>query len=297
LLRVGRFHECVARSNAWRCTGSMQEEAPKGDGAGGVRAVRNPDWTRDETILLMDLYLSAPRAGKTHPQVIALSTLLRAAGRREGLAVLPTFRNPVGVAMRLRNFGRHDPDAPEGRDAGWRPGGAMDMAVWGEFGADRGALAAEVTRIRRSIVSNQWVAPARSSRGPSPSFGSRSTEAQDGPTGVYLLLVDGPLELLAPSKVAVAGWIIAKVGRTKDLERRMSELACGLPPSAAIRYLPVAFKLFGNGLDAHRFERRILDVCDHSGWSLGGEFVYAPLEGLKSEFVARNSSKDPRISI
>lgn len=73
--------------------------------------MRNPDWSRDETILLMALYRSAPRAGRSHPEVRALSHLLQAAGRREGRMVAANFRNADGIAMRLRNFGRHDPVA------------------------------------------------------------------------------------------------------------------------------------------------------------------------------------------
>lgn len=272
---------CVATPVACGCSGSMHEIATTPDGSDGKAARRNPDWTRDETILLFDLYLSAPRAEKTHPEVIALSLVLRAAGRRDGRAVLPNFRNPPGIAMRLRNFGKHDPRAPPGQNAGLRPGGAIDAQVWREFGTDQSRLAAEVLRIRRSISSQQWTASDRSSRGPAPSFGSRVSVSEDGRTGVYLLLLDGPLDLLSPGSILAAGWAVIKFGRTSDLERRMSELSCGLPPGAAIRYLPLGFRRFGCGADAHTFERQMLDMCDRSSWSLGGEFAYAPLAAVR----------------
>jgi hypothetical protein len=259
----------------------MHETATTPDGSDGRAARRNPDWTRDETILLFDLYLSAPRAEKTHPEVIALSSVLRAAGQRDGRAELLNYRNPSGIAMRLRNFGKHDPQAPPGQNAGLRPGGAIDAQVWREFGTDRAALAAEVSRIRRSISSEQWTVRDRSSRGPSPSFGRRVSVSEDGRTGVYLLLLDGPLDLLAPGRILRPGWAVIKLGRTGNLERRMSELSCGLPPGAAIRYLPLGLRMFGSGTDAHAFERQMLDLCDRSGWSLGGEFAYAPLREVR----------------
>lgn len=246
---------------------------------------RNPDWLYDETVLLMELYLSAPRAERNHPEVIALSLLLRAAGRRGGRTVLPSFRNPAGIAMRLRNFGKHDPAAPQRRDGGLRPGGQVDRRVWHDFGNDHAALMAEVTRVRRSISAKDWVPQQRSSRGPSPTFGSRTTVVDDGRCGVYLLLIDGPIEILAPKIDVIEGHALVKLGRTFDLDRRMTELASGLPPCAAISYVPISFRVFNTSTDAHRFEQYLLNICDQDGWSLGGEFAYVPLDALKKEMV------------
>lgn len=255
-------------------------------GAAAGNGGRNPNWCHDETVLLMDLYLSAPRAEKNHPEVVALSTVLRAAGRRDGRAVLASFRNPAGIAMRLRNFGRHDPAVPPEQNAGLRPGGAIDLRVWREFGHDREALASEVARIRRSISANDWLPDQRSSRGPVPAFGARTSVTVDGRNGVYLLLVDGPLEALTPGIKSNRGWAVVKVGRTSNIDRRMGELASSLPPRTAIRYVPVGLRMFGSAMDAHRCERRLLDFCDREGWSLGGEFAFAPLDPLKSALVA-----------
>ncbi len=247
---------------------------------------RNPDWSRDETVLLMQLYLSAPRAGRGHPEVQALSTLLRGAARRVGQAVPPTLRNPSGIAMRLRNFGRHDPDAPQGRDAGLKPGGAVDGLVWREFGGDASALAAEVARVRRAFARPER-AVLLSSRGPGPSFGERVSVAEDGETGVYLLLIDGPIALLAPGMSHQEGFATVKAGRTSDLERRVAELSAGLPPRAAVAYVPLALRAFGSADEAHAFERGVLDAFDREGWSLGGEFAYAPIRDLLKLFSQR----------
>lgn len=243
---------------------------------------RNPDWSRHETVLLMDLYLSAPRAAKTHPEVRALSALLRAAAGREGRKILSSFRNPAGVAMRLRNFGRLDPDAPGSRDVGLRPGGAVDRQVWAEFARAPTKLAAKVAKARQVLLSGKHEHARKSSRGPTPTFGIRTSTSEDGATGVYLLLVDGPIEFIAPGSAAKRGWSPFKLGRTNDLERRITEIASGLPACAAVHYVPIAFRMFFSAADAHRFERQLLNTCDERGWSLGGEFAFAPLLDLKA---------------
>jgi len=244
--------------------------------------MRNPDWSRDETILLMNLYLSAPRAGKTHPEVAALSELLRQGARQSGRQIQPTYRNAAGIAMRLRNFGRHDPAAPPERDAGLRPGGAIDTAVWHEFGGDHLRLADEVRRIQVDMARgfrDGW--QAQSSRGPSPAFGCRTTVVDDGPTMVYLLLIDAPLALLAPGVIDLSGYGLIKIGRTSNLARRVAELSAGLPPMAAVHYVPIGLRRFEAAGPAHDFERTLLNRCDERGWSLGGEFAYAPIAEMK----------------
>ena len=256
-----------------------------------MTSVRNPDWTRDETVLLMALYRSAPRAGRSHPEVRALSSVLRAAGRRDGRMVAATFRNPEGIGMRLRNFGRHDPAAPVGRDAGLKPGGSIDVAVWAEFGDDLIALEAEVARLRRSITADDWLPERRSSRGPAPSFGPREIAATDGDADVYLLHVDGPVDVLIPGLPRGVDRSVCKIGRTGSLDRRLAELASGLPPTSAIRYAPVSLRRFRSAMRAHAFERQLLDLCDAEGWSLGGEFAYAPLAKLKTAMTVNRRGK------
>lgn len=248
-----------------------------------VSRFRNPDWSRDETILLMDLYLRASRAGKGHPEVLALSEVLRAAGRRDGRAVLETFRNPAGIAMRLRNFGRHDPATSATQDAGLRPGGVIDAEVWRAFGDDRQRLKAEVSRIHQSIQVADW-RTVRRSRGPAPSVGPRMFSVEDCQTAVYMLQIDGPLDLLAPGVYRNELWGVVKLGRTSDLGRRVAELGSGLPPAAKIKYTPIALRFFPTAAEAHRFEQWILDLCERQQWTLGGEFAYAPLDDLRRSF-------------
>lgn len=254
---------------------------------------RNPDWSREETVLLMDLYLNAPEASERHPEVVALSLLLRAAARNQGNMMLPSFRNPAGIAMRLRNFGKWDPEAPLERNPNIRPGGATDRLVWNEFGTARAALAAEVDRVRRSMALESWTASYRSSHGPVPHFATYAVDTTDGENGVYLVVLDGPLEVLAPKATPREGYRVVKLGRTKDLERRVSELSRGLPPTSQIQFLPIGLRIFANGNDAHRFERRLLDLCDREDWSLGGEFAYAPINQLRAALAVPNPKMRP----
>ena len=66
----------------------------------------NPDWTRDETILALALYLEAGEAipSKKDPRVQRLSSMLRALPYHTEAARRETFRNPDGVAFKLQNL-------------------------------------------------------------------------------------------------------------------------------------------------------------------------------------------------
>jgi hypothetical protein len=258
-------------------------------GASAGKVGRNPDWTRDETILLMNLYLSTPKAEKGHPDVQALSHVLRAAGRRDGRAVLPSFRNPDGIAMRLRNFGKRDPDAPAGQNAGLRAGGAIDRLIWEEFSQNREGLAQEVSRIRRTISAGDWQRERRSSRGPAPAFSARAVQVSDGPCCAYLLLLDGDLSVLAPNVAPLDDHAVYKIGRTSDINRRIFELAHGLPPGAAIHYIPVCLKVLPSAEAAHVEERRLLEYCNGNSWVSGQGVRLRSVTRPQGEFLLKRS--------
>ena len=90
----------------------------------------NPDWSRDEVILALDLYLSCGGTvpGGSDPRVQALSEVLR------GLAVHPpssrvgSFRNPDGVSFKLQNIRQ----VASGK--GLANVSRVDREVWAEFG-------------------------------------------------------------------------------------------------------------------------------------------------------------------
>jgi 5-methylcytosine-specific restriction protein A len=105
-----------------------------------------PDWTRDELILALDLYLREPaaRSNKNHPGVIELSRTLNSLPIHGELGRESDFRNANGVAMKLGNFLRFDPDY---KGAGLSRGNRLEEEVWSEFASDPNRL----TRVAASI--------------------------------------------------------------------------------------------------------------------------------------------------
>ncbi|PYE41639.1 5-methylcytosine-specific restriction protein A [Rhizobium sp. PP-F2F-G20b] len=90
----------------------------------------NPSWTRDETILALDLYFSrkgqvpSPKAA----EITALSNLLRSLPYHAVAAKRPTFRNPAGVGFKLMNLRQ----VATGKGLG--NVSSMDRQIWREFG-------------------------------------------------------------------------------------------------------------------------------------------------------------------
>lgn len=101
---------------------------------------RNPDWTRDELIIALDLYLrhrpSPP--GKSSKEVIALSDTLNRIGNKLHGAVgkEKSFRNANGVYMKLMNFRRFDPEYTGTGKKGLTAGNKDDGVVWHQFAGD-----------------------------------------------------------------------------------------------------------------------------------------------------------------
>jgi 5-methylcytosine-specific restriction enzyme A len=110
----------------------------------------NPDWSRDEVILALELYLECGGVvpAGSDPRVIALSELLR------GLAIHPpetrvgSFRNPDGVSFKLQNIRQ----VASGK--GLANVSKVDRKVWAAFGekpAEVKALAAAITTLGASF--------------------------------------------------------------------------------------------------------------------------------------------------
>lgn len=90
----------------------------------------NPAWTRDETVLALDLYFEpdanvpSPKA----PEIKSLSDLLRSLPYHAEAAKQPTFRNPDDVAFKLINIRQLATGGGLGNVSN------MDRQVWAEFG-------------------------------------------------------------------------------------------------------------------------------------------------------------------
>jgi 5-methylcytosine-specific restriction protein A len=110
--------------------------------------MKSPPWTREELILALDLYLDLDGRlpGPNHPKVITLSRILNALPIHPRHARQDSFRNPVGVSLKLANFRAVDPTTDK---VGMARGSHLDKEVWDEFENDRHALRREALDIRK----------------------------------------------------------------------------------------------------------------------------------------------------
>ncbi len=121
---------------------------------------RNPNWSRDELILALDIYMTNPASppGKTSRAVIELSELLNRLGNQVRGSVGATFRNPAGVYMKMMNLRAHDPAVAAAGNVGLTSGGKGDELVWNEFAGNRDLLKKVADAIRKA-VSNVEIEP------------------------------------------------------------------------------------------------------------------------------------------
>lgn len=110
----------------------------------------NPNWTRDETILALDLFLQldgnvpSPKS----KEIKDLSDILRSLPYHAAAAKQPTFRNPDGVGFKLMNIRQ----VATGKGLG--NVSSMDRLIWAEFGGRKD----EVRRIAAAIKAGITIA-------------------------------------------------------------------------------------------------------------------------------------------
>ena len=92
-------------------------------------------WTRDEMILVLNLYLKLPfgKMYRRNPDVIRLANIIG--------------RTPNAVALRLVNYAAHDPQLKQRGISGMAHGGKKCGEYWHEFINDRERLLFESERI------------------------------------------------------------------------------------------------------------------------------------------------------
>ena len=97
-----------------------------------TRGHGNPKWTREETILALNLYFECEGRipSGSDPRVQALSETLRAFPHHSFAARKASFRNPDGVAFKLQNLRQ----VATGKGLG--NVSRTDREVWKEFGSD-----------------------------------------------------------------------------------------------------------------------------------------------------------------
>ena len=115
-----------------------------------IRAVKNPDWARDEVILACDLVMGNSWKGLDvqDRRVIELSALLQLLPLHADADRNDKFRNPNGVARKTFDIATRHPDY-RGKPTN---GGALDVEVLHEFLA-RPAEMTEVARLLRQGIS------------------------------------------------------------------------------------------------------------------------------------------------
>lgn len=114
---------------------------------------RNPDWTRDELIIALDLYLTNPNnpPGKASAEVAAVSSLLNKMHRISGGAGSATFRNADGVYLKMMNIRAIDPTFVAQGKVGMKAGGSLEKKVWAEYFGRREILASDAKAIRDAV--------------------------------------------------------------------------------------------------------------------------------------------------
>lgn len=114
-----------------------------------TRPASLPDWSVDELMLALDLYLRT-RGEIAYSPTVKVVTDLSAELKilrifPDDVRANPRFRNPSGVALKLHNFSSIDPDH-EGQ--GMAHGGAGDRHVWHDWAHRPDELAQAVALIR-----------------------------------------------------------------------------------------------------------------------------------------------------
>lgn len=111
----------------------------------------NPNWTRDEVILALDLYLKSDGRvpSPADNRVLALSELLRQNPEHEASATTPSFRNADGVSFKLQNIRQVATGDGLGNTS------KVDREVWDELG-DRPE---EVRKLAETITAAILSAP------------------------------------------------------------------------------------------------------------------------------------------
>ncbi|MFB9602818.1 HNH endonuclease [Streptomyces roseofulvus] len=118
-----------------------------------VKAIKNPDWARDEIILACQLVMENGWKGldAQDARVVELSGLLQLLPLHAEAERNEKFRNPNGVARKTSDIATRHPEY-QGKPTN---GGALDVAVLLEFLARPGEMTEAARLIRQGIVTGE----------------------------------------------------------------------------------------------------------------------------------------------
>lgn len=107
----------------------------------------NPNWSRDEVILALDLYFRCEGKipSKKDPRVVELSKILNSLPLHVAARKNQAFRNPDGVAFKLQNLRQ----VATGKGLGNTS--SVDEAVWADYGNSPQAVAELAKSIKDGI--------------------------------------------------------------------------------------------------------------------------------------------------
>lgn len=167
--------------------GVSEDELP------GVRGVRralkdlgfevrtfDPDWTWDELVLALDLYMrsNGSMLWKEAPEVLELREFLVAMPDHKHIRHLPGLRGGGSIHMKLGNFRYLDPD----RDGGLKQYSSLDEQVWSEYADDPERLHRTAESIRQALAAGQGPEEQAPLEAPEP-----DEEDEGAPEGKTLL--------------------------------------------------------------------------------------------------------------
>lgn len=112
--------------------------------------MKNPKWSRDELLLVLDLYLQNPQSppSKDSNEVQEMSETLRKLDVKLGNNANSKFRNANGVYMKMMNFRRFDSSIA---GSGLTRGGKDEEVVWNLYSDKPKELANIVHSIKKLI--------------------------------------------------------------------------------------------------------------------------------------------------
>lgn len=133
------------------------------------------------------------------------------------------------------------------------------------------------------------------SRGVPPKSGKRTSNYEDGENQLYLMMLSEKAGALLGGRSRYSGYALAKVGRSNDPKRRLKEVNCGFPESAAFRWELKCMQKFENAKRTHELEQELIAKFDGPFHSQGGEFFAGEQRKLVSEFELFCALKLPAI--
>lgn len=133
------------------------------------------------------------------------------------------------------------------------------------------------------------------SRGIPPSFGSRSSDYQDGENHLYLMMLTQNAGSLLGNSVLHVGKALAKVGRSNDPVRRLREINEGFPEQSIVKWRLIGTQKFEDGRAAHDYETDLKMQFERRFQSQGNEFFTGETEAITRAFQSFCFSKLPKI--